>query len=139
MRSGALWEVHEAQAEPLDAALHELLGRADALVIVGAIDDAVVGYGIVVIEVLRDGTALGVIRELFVEPDARAVGVGEAIAEQLVTFCRDRQCVGITPLPYPAIAKQRTSSSGRASLLASSRCTGAYDGSPGARGRRDRG
>ena len=101
MRGGALWEVHEAQAEPLDAALQELLDRADALVVVGTIDDAIVGYGVVVIQGLRDGTALGVIRELFVEPDARAVGVGETMAERLVTYCRDRQCIGIDAFALP--------------------------------------
>src|SRR5262249_23096350 len=101
MRGGALWEVREAQPEPLDTALHELLARADALVVVGTIEDAVIGYGIVVIEVLRDGTALGVIRELFVEADARAVGVGEAIAERLVAFCREQQCAGIDAFALP--------------------------------------
>lgn len=101
MRGGALWEVHEAQAEPLDAALHALLERADALVVVGTIDDAIVGYGVVVIEVLRDGTALGVIRELFVEREARAVGVGEAIAERLVAYCRERRCIGIDAFALP--------------------------------------
>jgi GNAT superfamily N-acetyltransferase len=101
MRGGALWEVHEAQAEPLDAALHALLDRSDALVVVGTIDEAIVGYGIVMIEVLRDGTSLGIIRELFVELDARAVGVGEAIAEQLVTYCRERHCIGIDAFALP--------------------------------------
>jgi GNAT superfamily N-acetyltransferase len=101
MRGGALWEVHEAQAEPLDAALHALLARADTRVVVGTIDDAIVGYGVVVVEELRDGTALGTIRELFVDAAARAVGVGEAIAERLLEFCREQHCIGIDAFALP--------------------------------------
>ena len=71
MRGGALWETREARAEPLDDALRALLDRDDARVVVGTIDEAVVGFGIVEIEHLRDGTRLGVIAELYVEPEAR--------------------------------------------------------------------
>ncbi len=59
--------------------------------IVGTIDAAVIGYAAVELETLRDGTRLGVITELFVDPEARGVGVGEAIAEQLVAFCTARR------------------------------------------------
>jgi GNAT superfamily N-acetyltransferase len=50
---------------------------------------------------LRSGDTLGVITDLFVEPDAREVGIGEAIAEQLVAFCVERQCVGIDAVALP--------------------------------------
>ncbi len=56
---------------------------------------AVIGYAAVELETLRDGTRLGVITELFVDPEARGVGVGEAIAAHLVAFCTREGCIGI--------------------------------------------
>jgi GNAT superfamily N-acetyltransferase len=100
-RGGPLWALREAAPEPVEAMVRELLARADALVAVGTIGDAVVGYGTVALETLRDGARLGVIGELFVEADARAVGVGEAIAGQLIAFCEDAGCVGIDATALP--------------------------------------
>jgi L-amino acid N-acyltransferase YncA len=101
MRGGALWEIRESQPEPLEAALHDLISRTDAYVVVGTIDDAIVGYGFAVIEALRNGDRLGSIRELFVELGARAVGVGEAIATKLVAFCTEQGCIGIDAFALP--------------------------------------
>ena len=53
-------------------ALAELmLARDDAIVVVGTIDDVVVGYGTLEFETLRDGARLGVIGDIYVEPEAR--------------------------------------------------------------------
>ena len=100
-RGGALWATREARPEPLAGFLESLLGRDDATVIVGTIDGTVVGFGTVEIERLRDGTRLGVIGDLFVERDARAVGVGESIAESIISFCSIAQCVGIDAYALP--------------------------------------
>jgi len=106
-RGGLLWETREARPEPLDDAVAELSNRDDALVVVGTTEDVVVGYGIARWEVLRDGTRLGVIEEIYVEPEARAVGVGELLVEQLVAFCTEAGCVGVdaTALPGDRQAK----------------------------------
>ena len=100
-RGGALWLAREARPEPLDRTLSALLHRADAAVVVGTIDGAVVGYGTVEVETLRDGSRLGVIGDLFVEPGARAVGVGESIADAVVAFCREAGCAGIDAPALP--------------------------------------
>jgi GNAT superfamily N-acetyltransferase len=106
-RGGALWTVREAAPEPLEPKLREVLDRSDALLCVGTFGESVVGYGTAELETLRDGSRLGIIAELFVEREARAVGVGEAIAEQLVAFCADAGCAGIdaTALPGDREAK----------------------------------
>jgi ribosomal protein S18 acetylase RimI-like enzyme len=101
MKGGSLWSNREAPSEPLDAAYAQLLDRDDALVIVGTVDETVVGFGVLTLEPLRSGDTLGVISDLFVEPDARAVGVGESMADALVTFCASRGCVGIDALALP--------------------------------------
>jgi GNAT superfamily N-acetyltransferase len=101
MRGGSLWATREAPPEPLDEVFRALLARPDACVLVGTIDDVVVGYGAVEVEVLRDGSRLGIIGELYVEAAARAVGVGEVIADELVAFCRREQCAGIDARALP--------------------------------------
>jgi len=101
MRGGALWGLRDAADDPLDPVFSGLLDRDDALVVVGCIDDAVVGFGTVVVETLRDGSRLGVIGELFVDPDARAVAVGESVAGALVAFCEGAGCIGIDAFALP--------------------------------------
>jgi ribosomal protein S18 acetylase RimI-like enzyme len=107
LRGGALWETREARAEPLAPAFEQLLARTDAYMAIGTIDTTPVGYGVVEIEALRDGTKLGVISELYVDVEARSVGVGEAIALLLVEFCTAAGCIGIdaTALPGNRAAK----------------------------------
>ena len=100
-RGGALWATREARPEPLDQAVGELSKRDDALVVVGTTEDVVVGYGIARWEVLRDGTRLGVIDEIYVEPEARGVGVGEMVVERLVAFCTDAGCLGVDATALP--------------------------------------
>lgn len=101
MKGGTLWAAREATAPPFDEAYTTLLRRDDALVVAGTIDEAVVGFGVVTLEPLRTGDTLGVVTDLFVEPEARAVGVGEAMAEALVAFCAAHRCIGIDALALP--------------------------------------
>ena len=101
MRGGALWETREARVQPTLEAFKALLARDDARILIGALDDVVVGYGTAELEQLRDGAVLGIIGDLYVEPEARAVGVGEAIADALVTFCVDAGCTGIDAFALP--------------------------------------
>jgi ribosomal protein S18 acetylase RimI-like enzyme len=101
MRGGALWLEREAWPEPLEVAYGALLGRDDALLLLGAIDDAVIGFGAVVVEELRSGARLGVITDLFVEPEAREVGVGEVVVGALVEHCRAAGCLGVDAAALP--------------------------------------
>ena len=101
MKGGELWLRREAWPEPLRPSYASLVDADDTLVVVGTIDDVVIGYGVVAIETLRSGAQLGVITDLFVEPGARAVGVGECMARQLVAYCEEHRCIGIDALALP--------------------------------------
>ena len=101
MKGGALWSAREAVAEPFEDAYGALIDRDDALVVVGTVEESVVGFGVATLERLRTGETLGIISDLFVEPDARAVGVGEAMADGLVAFCAAHGCTGIDALALP--------------------------------------
>lgn len=94
-RGGALWARHAGPRGPLDAHYAAWLGVADRALFVGTIDDAVVGFATVRVEPLHDGSPLAVIDELFVEPTARAVGVGEAMAGAAVSWAESAGCIGV--------------------------------------------
>ena len=75
-RGGAIWSQRETRALPALSTLADALEDPDQLVVAGTIDDVVVGYGVVRLDRLRTGRTLGVVTDLYVEPEARAVGVG---------------------------------------------------------------
>ncbi len=101
MKGGVLWSNREAPGEPLEDEYATLLDRDDAFIVVGTVDETVVGFGVVTLERLRTGETLGIMTDLFVEPDARAVGVGESMADELVAFCDAHGCIGIDTLALP--------------------------------------
>jgi GNAT superfamily N-acetyltransferase len=101
MKGGDVWLARDAWPEPLDEAYRALVAHDDARVVVGTYAEAVLGFGAVVVERVRSGASLGVITDLFVEPDAREVGVGERIIDDLVAFCAERDCIGIDASALP--------------------------------------
>ena len=100
-RGGALWAQREARAADDRASLAAALADDDRAAVVGTIDDVVVGYGVVHAEALRSGARLAVVEDLWVEPEARGVGVGEAVMDRLVAWAEGRGCIGIDALALP--------------------------------------
>jgi len=101
MKGGSLLLAAEARREPLDDAYRAVLAATDAELVVGCIDDVVVGFAVVEVQAIDGDAPLGVVTDLYVEPEARSVGVGEAIVSDLMAFCVDRGCVGIDARALP--------------------------------------
>jgi GNAT superfamily N-acetyltransferase len=100
-RGGEVWALREARAEPLEDSIGEAVRDPDQFAVVGTIDDAIVGFATVHTEVLRDDSILAVIDEIYVEHEARGVAVGEAMMNQVLTWCVDRGCRGVDALALP--------------------------------------
>ena len=100
-RGGSVWSVREAREVPASPSLVAELEDPSVLVLAGTIDDAVVGYAVVRTETLRDGRTLGVITDVYVEPEARAVGVGERLLDAVVAWCSEQGCSGVDALALP--------------------------------------
>ena len=100
-RGGEVWARHSARQEPLEAGLAAELDHADHLLLVGTVDDAVLGYAAARVETLADGSRLGVVSDLYTEPGAREVGVGEAMMAAAVQWCTDAGCFGVDSLALP--------------------------------------
>ena len=101
MRGGRIWAVRDARPGPPAEAYGALLTDPATCMVVGTLDDVVVGFGVASVERLTDGGKLGVVRELFVDAEGRAVGVGEAMLEALVTYCTREGCVGVDAFALP--------------------------------------
>lgn len=96
-RGGDLWARREARRPPLAALLDDPAAR----LVVGTLDGVPTGYGLLRIETLEEPPPLARIVELYVEPPARAVGVGEAIVEALHTEAVAVGCGGIDAFALP--------------------------------------
>jgi GNAT superfamily N-acetyltransferase len=103
-RGGEVWRLHESRADPLDASIAASLADPDQRVLAGTLDDVVVGYAAAHIETLRDGGGrLGVIDDLYVEPEARGVGVGEALVGDMIAWLQESGCRGADGLALPGM------------------------------------
>ena len=100
-RGGAVWARHDARPEPVEPSLAAAIGDPDQLVLVGTIDGTAIGLATVRLEDLHDGGRLAVVDEIYVEDGARGVGVGEALMEAVLTWARERGCVGVDSLALP--------------------------------------
>jgi GNAT superfamily N-acetyltransferase len=95
-RGGALYLVHDSSAfDP------GLLDDSGALVVVGTVDEIAFGYAAAVEDKLGDGTLLASLRGLYVEPGARELGVGEAMMDIVLAWCRERGSRGIDAIALP--------------------------------------
>ncbi len=100
-RGGDLWFRREGPTPPPETYIARRLESPVDHVIVGLIDAEVVGFATVALETLRDGTRLGVIDDLYVDAEARSVGVGEAMAVEAVAWCESHGCFGIDASALP--------------------------------------
>lgn len=67
----------------------------DRLTLVGTVSDVVVGFAEVHRLALGEGGSIAVLEALYVEPEAREVGVGEALMEAVLRWAKDAGCEGI--------------------------------------------
>jgi len=82
--------------EPLDLAFTEAIDDPTTGVWAGTIDGVPVGYAIVSAD-----ADIAVIEELHVDPQARGVGVGEAMLDAIVAWSTVQGCTGIDAFALP--------------------------------------
>jgi GNAT superfamily N-acetyltransferase len=100
-RGGPVWAQREARPTPFADSLIEALEADHTGVWLGLFEDVPLGYAVAHLETLRDGSRLGIIDDLFVEPQAREVGLGAALAEAIVAWCEGQGCRGIDAWALP--------------------------------------
>ena len=100
-RGGAVWRAQDGRQEPIERSFEADLGDDRARVLAGTIDGAVLGYAVARLEWLADDSWLGVVEEIFVEPGARGIGLGETMMNDLVAWCTAHDCVGMDAIALP--------------------------------------
>ena len=84
-----------------------LLDDPAAFVVVGTFDEVVVGIATARLETLSDGSRLAVIGSLYVDREAREVGVGEAMLDQIFPWAKEHGCRGIDALVLPGMRESK--------------------------------
>jgi ribosomal protein S18 acetylase RimI-like enzyme len=95
-RGGELWARRAGRDQGF-------LAPEDGAVLAGTIDGTVVGYAVVRYEELVDGGLLAVLDDIYVDVEARGVGVGEALLDLAIAVARERGCVGIDSVALPGM------------------------------------
>lgn len=99
-RGGDHWLRREALDEPLTDTIASFVDRSDAAAFVAEIDT--VPLGLLLIEESDDrGGRVGVVRELYVLPDARGVGLGEHMMNLAVDWAREHGCESVDSMALP--------------------------------------
>ena len=88
----------QRDSHPFDAAA---LTDPAALVVVGGLDDVVLGAAVAVVDPLAGGERLGLLRGLYVDADAREIGIGEAVMELVLDWCRQEGLTGLDAVALP--------------------------------------
>ena len=100
-RGGEMWARTLGRRPPFEPELLAALDDPDVLVLAGTVDETLVAYAVARLDLLADGATLVVIEDLFTEPEARAVGVGEAMLGAIVEWGTDRGAVGVDAVVLP--------------------------------------
>ncbi len=98
-RGGEVFATRETAGEPLTDWLAARLDGGG--VWIGTIDDSIVGYAVVDLETLREGALLARLEAIYVEPEARGVGVGAALMAAVLAFADQQKCEGVDAWALP--------------------------------------
>ncbi|MDG1198190.1 MAG: GNAT family N-acetyltransferase [Actinomycetota bacterium] len=100
-RGGYIWSRRETSTVPYVLSLEASMASPDEEIWVGTLDGAVLSYARAKVEVLRTGEYLGLVTDIYVTPEARSVGLGEALINVIIAWCSERKCVGIDSMALP--------------------------------------
>jgi len=88
-------------ADELKQVLEAAVEHEHQELVVGTFSGVVFGYGFVRYEMLSDGTTIARLEHLLVDPEARGVGIGEAMMVLILEGASQRGCIGIDSSALP--------------------------------------
>ncbi len=85
-RGGSVFVDREFVAPPYEERLGLFLNDPATCLAVGTLEDVIAGIAIAVVETLRDSSRLARLEILWVEPEAREIGLGEALVDVVTSW-----------------------------------------------------
>lgn len=102
-----IWALTDGLDERFDMSLFHAISADDSWVLVGEIDDVIVGFAWATLESMLEragGLHIGRIRLIYTEPEARGVGVGHDMLEAVLA---DFRSLGVSHFDAPVGPGQR--------------------------------
>jgi GNAT superfamily N-acetyltransferase len=100
-RRGERGEAVAARLHPPHHIEASALDDVDRCVLIGTYDEVVFGVAYLATVTTLDGGTFAELLELYVEPQARGVGVGDALMHAALAWARERGCDGIDASVLP--------------------------------------
>lgn len=100
-RGGPVYLLRSARPVPPHESLLADLADDDTRLALGCIGTVAVGYAVTRLFLLGDGRRVAEVSDIFVEPPARDIGVGNALMTDAVEWARAQGCVGIDAHALP--------------------------------------
>jgi GNAT superfamily N-acetyltransferase len=100
-RGAELWRLEWAPRPPFAASLRHRLTDPATGTLVGCFDDHVLGALLLDRRQVTGGPAIARITFVFVEPEARHIGIGEALIDAAAAWARSAGCAGLDGLALP--------------------------------------
>ncbi len=100
-RGGRLWALEDTRPEPAGPSLLQTIEDPAQCLFVGLIDGSILGYAGAHVQHLADGSLLAVVSEVFVDSNARGVGVGQALMSDVIHWARSMGCGGVDARVLP--------------------------------------
>lgn len=100
-KGGEMYRRREARQTILHEDLEAAVNADNRLITVGMLDGVVVGFATTQLETLPDGALIAEVKEIYVFPDARGVGVGEYMLDDIRAWATDKGCVRLESSVLP--------------------------------------
>jgi len=100
-RGGRRWAITGARVEPVEQLLVSELDDPAVLTVVGEYEGLGVGFAVGELRTATDGSAYLRVTDLFTMPEARHVGVGEAMMNLCIEWAREHNATAIDAAVLP--------------------------------------
>jgi len=100
-KGGRVWARREGRVEPVEASLGDAIEDGAVETLVGTIDDVIVGYAVARVQELPDGGRLARLTDIYVQPEAREVGIGELLLDTVLAWAAEGGCFGVDSIVLP--------------------------------------
>ncbi|MEM8922927.1 MAG: GNAT family N-acetyltransferase [Actinomycetota bacterium] len=100
-RGGEIFLINEVGRDTPAGDLDGALTDDDAVAVVGVFDEVVFGAAFAKVRTLEDGRRIGYLHTFLVQPEAREVGIGEAMMNLVIEELKARGCVGVDSAALP--------------------------------------